>query len=104
MTSGEWGDYFYKSEKYFLLWLAQTATKDNELTQEEKNFVTDMGLITLVVLSEWLQTDIDENKALVKAITYFIDQRFKYCTDVIVEYDGYKKRIMSTTKDIDKVL
>lgn len=96
MTSGEWGDYFYKSEKYFLLWLAQQAMRVNELNQDQKDFVTDMGLVTLIILSEWLQLDVDNNTAFIKARQYFIEQRFKYCTDIIVEYGGYKKRIFAT--------
>lgn len=95
-TTKEWADYYYKSEKYFLLWLAQTAMNENELSQEYKDFATDMGLVTLIVLSEWLQIDTDNNTAFIKARQYFIEQRFKYCTDIIVEYGGYKKRIFAT--------
>ena len=96
VTSGEWANYYYKGEKYFILWLAQMAMDNNELNQDQKDFVTDMGLITLILLSEWLQLCMDENLALVKAKRYFIEQRFKYCTDIIVEYGGYKKRIFAT--------
>lgn len=99
-TINEWADHYYKSEKYFLLWLAQTAMNENELSQEYKDFVTDMGLITLIVLSEWLQIDTDNNTAFIKARRYFTEQRFKYCTDVIVEFGGYKKRMFST-KELD---
>lgn len=95
-TAKEWADYYYKSEKYFLLWLAQTAMNENELSQEYKDFVTDMGLVTLIVLSEWLRIDTDNNTAFIKARQYFTEQRFKYCTDIIVEYGGYKKRIFAS--------
>lgn len=96
MTTKEWAGYYYKSEKYFLLWLAQTAMDNNELNQDQKDFVTDMGLVTLIILSEWLQIDVDNNTAFIKARRYFTEQRFKYCTDIIVEYGGYKKRIFAT--------
>lgn len=99
MTIKEWADY-YKSEKYFLLWLAQTAMDNNELNQDQKDFVTGVGLATLIILSEKLQLDIDNNTAFIKAAHYFTEQRFKYCTDIIVEYGGYKKRIFAS-KDID---
>lgn len=93
-----WADYYYKSEKHFLLWLAQQATSENALNQDQKDFVTDMGLVTLIILSEWLQLDVDNNTAFIKARQYFTEQRFKYCTDIIVEYGGYKKRIFTSRK------
>lgn len=96
----EWGNNYYQSENCFLLWLAQTAMDNNELNQDQKDFVTDMGLVTLIILSEWLQIDTDNNTAFIKAKQYFTEQRFKYCTDVIVEFGGYKKRIFST-KELD---
>ena len=100
VTIKEWGDNYYRAEKYVLLWLAQTAMDNNELNQDQKDFVTDMGLVTLIILSEWLQIDTDNSTALMKAKQYFTEQRFKYCTDVIVEFGGYKKRIFST-KELD---
>lgn len=99
-TLKEWANNYYQSEKCFLLWLAQTAMDNNELNQDQKDFVTDMGLVTLIILSEWLQIDTDNNTAFIKAEQYFTEQRFKYCTDVIVEFGGYKKRIFST-KELD---
>lgn len=96
ITTNEWADNYYKAEKYYLLWLAQTAMIENELNQEQKDFVTDMSLVTLFILSEWLQLDMDNNTAFIKARQYFTEQRFKYCTDIIVEYGGYKKRIFAT--------
>lgn len=96
MSTGERANHYYRSEKYFILWLAQKAMDNNELNQDQKDFVTDMGLITLILLSEWLHLSMDENLAVVKAKQYFTEQRFKYCTDIIVEYGGYKKRIFAT--------
>ena len=99
-STNDWNDKYFRAEKYFLLWLAKQAMYENELNSDQKDFATDMGLVTLIILSEWLQIDTDDNTAFIKARQYFIEQRFKYATDVIVEYGGYKKRIF-TTKGLD---
>lgn len=100
ITTKEWDDNYFRAEKYFLLWLAKQAMYENELNEGQKDFATDMGLVTLIILSEWLQIDTDNNTAFIKARQYFIEQRFKYATDVIVEFGGYKKRIF-TSKGLD---
>ena len=100
LTSKELCNAYYKGEKYFLLWLAQTALDENELNSDQKDMVADMGLVALMILCEWLHIDRDNNTAFIKAKQYFTEQRFKYCTDVIVDFGGYKKRIFST-KELD---